>query len=460
LWLHNQSHSKGDALEHNMNKVNMNQLLSKLLPTAFVALTIVAGPMRAPMLWADSQKQPESQIDTDKQDKDAKEDKYLYVWAGDELGIQNDFLAVIDFNEHSANYGEVIATATAPTSGNESHHCNISSDGNVILCGGLLSLLKDQDGIFFFDISKPKKPSFISSARPRFSSITDDPVPISGGGFLVTMMGSGVGGAPGRLAEYDKNLHLVHEWPDNPPTDGFNPHGISVRPEANLMITSDFINPVTTLIGYPGPLGIRGSIRAWDLANRSIVRTIPIPPAVGTMACALIPGDPHLGAYTCGMFDQGGGHLYFVDTQTGAFIQAFDIDDLLPGGITQIFSITADGTRLIVPISSYTAAGPAGGIVAMLDVTDRTHAHVVSVVDLGPGSAPHNLMLTHDQKRVVVTDYFLDEGTIGKIHFGGDDKVHVINLENDTLTLDTRFELDFTTAFSGIRARPHGVAVK
>ena len=96
----------------------------------------------------------------------------------------------------------------------------------------------------------------------------------------------------------------------------------------------------------------------------------------------------------------------------------------------------------------------------MLDVTDRTHAHVVSVVDLGAGSAPHNLLLTPDQKRVVVTDYFLDEGTIGKIHFGGDDKVHVINLENDTLTLDTRFELDFTTAFSGIRARPHGVAVK
>jgi selenium-binding protein 1 len=178
------------------------------------------------------------------------------------------------------------------------------------------------------------------------------------------------------------------------------------------------------------------------------------------MDCKLIPGDPHLGAYTWGMFDQDGGHLYYVDTQAGTYAEAFDADSLLPGGMSQIFAITEDGTRLIVPISSHTAAGPAGGIVAMLDITDRTHARVVSFVDLGPGSAPHNLLLTRDQKRVVVTDYFLDEGSAGKVHFDGDDKVHVLKLENDKLTVDTRFELNFSTAFYGIQARPHGIDVK
>jgi hypothetical protein len=430
---------------------------TKRLQAISIAFAMLVGPMSGSILRAESPKHPDSEGDADKQ---AKDDKYLYIWAGDELGILPDFLAAVEFNENSANYGEVIATANAPTSGNEAHHCNISSDGNVILCGGLLSLLKNQDDIFFFDISKPKKPSFISSARARFSSITDDPIPLAGGGFLVTMMGSGVGGAPGRVVEFDANRRLVHEWPDHPPADGFNPHGISLRPEANLMITSDFINPVTTLIGYPGPIGIRGSIRVWDLANRRIVRSIPIPPAIGTMACALIPGDPNLGAYTCGMFDEGGSLLYYLDTQAGTYTEAFDADSLLPGGITQIFAITADGARLIIPMSSFTAAGPAGGIVALLDITDRTHARVVSVVDLGPGSAPHNLLLTRDQKRVVVTDYFLDEGMAGKIHFDGDDKVHVLKFENDQLSLDTRFQLNFSTAFSGIQARPHGIAVK
>src|SRR5262249_834504 len=154
--------------------------------------------------------------------------------------------------------------------------------------------------------------------------------------YLVTQMGSAAGATPGRLAEFDRNLRLVHEWPDNPPSDGFNPHGISVRPDVNLMITSDFVNPVTTLNAYPGPIDIRGSIRVWDLAQRQIVNTISIPPAIGTMDCKLIPGDPNLGAYTCGMFDPGGSHLYYVDLKAGTFTQAFDVDVLLPEGFTQI----------------------------------------------------------------------------------------------------------------------------
>src|SRR4030095_6448912 len=119
-----------------------------------------------------------------------KPDKCLYIWAGDEERIHPDFLTVVDFNENSHNYGRILATADAPTSGNEAHHCHISSDENVILCGGLLSLLKDQDSIFFFDISKPKKPEFMFSTRGQLSSITDDPFPMPNGGYLVTQMGS------------------------------------------------------------------------------------------------------------------------------------------------------------------------------------------------------------------------------------------------------------------------------
>jgi selenium-binding protein 1 len=330
----------------------------------------------------------------------------------------------------------------------------------MILCGGLLSLLKNQDSIFYFDISQPKKPQFVRSTRAQLSSITDDPYPLPNGGFLVTQMGSAAGGSPGRVAEFNANLELVHEWPDEPPQDGFNPHGISIRPEVNLMITSDFINPVTSLNAYPGPIEIRGSLRVWDLARRAIVRTIPIPPAIGTMDCKLIPGDPNLGAFTCGMFDPEGAHLYYVDTRTGAFVEAFDSDVLLPGGLTQIFDLTEDSTKLVVAISSFSEAGPVGGMVALLDITDRAHARVLSAVDLRPGSAPHDLLLTHDQKRVVVTDYFLNQDGFGKVHFDGDHKVHVLKLEGNSLTLDSRFQLDFNTAFPGLRARPHGLAAK
>ena len=393
-------------------------------------------------------------------EKHEKADKYLYIWAGDEQRVHNDFLTVVDFNEHSANYGRVIATADAPTAGNEPHHCHIASNGKVILCGGLLSLLKGQDGIFFFDISNPNKPRFLSSASAPLSSITDDPYPLPNGGYLVTQMGSAAGGAPGRVAEFDANLRLVHEWPDQPPAEGFNPHGISVRPEANLMITSDFLNPVTTLNVWLGPIEARNTLRVWDLAQRTIVRTITIPGAIGTMDCKLIPGDPEFGAYTCGMFDPGGSHLYHVDLRDGSIVQAFDTDVLLPNAFTQIFDLTEDGNRLVVALSRFNEFGPPDGMVALLDISDRTQARVLSFVDLGPGSAPHDLMLTHDQKRVVVTDYFLNQDGFGKVHFDGDHKVHVLKLEGDQLVLDPRFQLDFNTAFPGLRARPHGIDAK
>ena len=71
--------------------------------------------------------------------------------------------------------------------------------------------------------------------------MTDEFYALEGGGFLVTMMGGPAGHHPGRVVEFDKHLRIVAEHPAVPPDDGFNPHGISVRPELNLMVTSDFI---------------------------------------------------------------------------------------------------------------------------------------------------------------------------------------------------------------------------
>src|SRR5215470_19537648 len=140
-------------------------------------------------------------------------------------------LAVINFDEGSSDYGKVIATAPLPQpggTGNEFHHIGLSADGKVAACGGLLSVLKGQKEIFFFDVSDPDQPKFISSADPPLSAITDEFHALPEGGFLVTMMGGAQGHAPGRVAEFNKNLELVAEYPADPPADGFNPHGISV----------------------------------------------------------------------------------------------------------------------------------------------------------------------------------------------------------------------------------------
>ena len=153
-------------------------------------------------------------------------EKTLYIWAGDQAHIAPDFLAVIDFDPKSKNYGQVIKTVPLPPPGNvgnEAHHCHLNSNKTILGCGGLLSLLKGQNGIFFFDVSDARNPRFLLSTKAVESAMTDDFLPIENGGFLISQMGSATGGAPGRIAEFDGNLHfvanhfgavsLLQEWP-------------------------------------------------------------------------------------------------------------------------------------------------------------------------------------------------------------------------------------------------------
>ena len=89
----------------------------------------------------------------------------------------------------------------------------------------------------------------------------------------------------------------------------------------NRLVTSDFINPVTTLNAFPGDIELRSSLRFWDLGDRSITRTVFLPDNAGTMDVKLIPGDRHGRAVTVNMFT---GLFYSVDPTDGSYEQAFD----------------------------------------------------------------------------------------------------------------------------------------
>ncbi len=389
----------------------------------------------------------------DGRDRGDRRDRRLFVWAGDQARQAPDFLAVVDFDEESATYGKVLATVPLPSpgeSGNEPHHVGLSADGRTLACGGLLSVLKGQKEVFFFDVSNPDAPELVASADPPESAITDEFYPLAEGGFLVTMMGGPAGHHPGRVAEFDRDLRLIAEHPAEPPTDGFNPHGISVRPEIDLMVTSDFICPSTTLHAVPGGLDLRGSIRVWRFRERKIVRTVTLPSPAGTIDVRLIPGDEKRRAYTAGMTDDT---LYLVDTRRGRARGVFDFGAIAKGGWPQLMRMTRDGRRLFVSMN-------VAGKVAMLDTSDPERPALLDVLDLGKDSGPHYIALTRDENRLVVTDYFLNEDEAGKVHAEGDHKVHVARVSARHLALDPRFDLDFNTAIAGGPARPHGVAFK
>jgi selenium-binding protein 1 len=115
--------------------------------------------------------------------------------------------------------------------------------------------------------------------------------------------------------------------------------------------------------------------------------------------------------------------------------------------------MTEDGRRLFVTMNQ-------AGKVIMFDTTDADRPRVLRILDLGAESGPHYLRLTADEKRLVVSDYFLNEDALGKVHAEGDHKVHVARVTRNNLELDPRFQLNFNAAFGTGPARPHGVAFR
>src|SRR5271155_3799501 len=428
--------------------------LAHLINLSLVGLLLGLGA-RAAIAQANSAPPPHNEFE-----RGDRSENTLIIWAGDKAHVAPDFVTVVDFEERSPSYGKVLKTVplTGPSAiGNEPHHVGLSADGKTFAVGGLLSVLRAQDQVFFFDVSQPRNPQFIRSDNPPHASIADEFDSLSNGGFLATFMGSPDGANPGRLVEYDAHQNFVQAWPLDPPADGFDPHGLAIDEAHNLILTSDFVCPLHSLVPGGGEVILRGTVRVWDFKNRSIIRKIvvgdPENPS-GTIDVGLIPGDRQLRAFTAGMADN---KLYLIDTQHGTATPVYDFAPFAVADAPtwpQLFRITNDGTRLFITLNY---AGNAGKVV-QFDISNPEHPKVLSFVDLGPGSGPHYLKLTKDEKRLVVSDYFLVEDLVpaGVVKAEGDHKVHVIQVSPDRITLDPRFDLDFNRDISTGPARPHG----
>jgi hypothetical protein len=115
--------------------------------------------------------------------------------------------------------------------------------------------------------------------------------------------------------------------------------------------------------------------------------------------------------------------------------------------------MTRDGKRLFISMNM-------AGRVVMFDTSNPMKPKVLSILNLGADSGPHYIALTEDETRLVISDYFLNEDGAGKVHAEGDHLIHVARVTSKDLVLDTRFRLDFNTAFATGPARPHGMAFK
>ena len=102
-------------------------------------------------------------------------------------------------------------------------------------------------------MSNPYQPKFLKSDRATLGSIADEVRAKPDGGFYFTYLGSAVGTSPGRLIETDANNNIIHQYPEdvagtlNVLEKQFSPHGLTVDYKKNILLTSDFIVPLSIL---------------------------------------------------------------------------------------------------------------------------------------------------------------------------------------------------------------------
>lgn len=82
--------------------------------------------------------------------------------------------------------------------------------------------------------------------------------------------------------ETDAQGNIIHQFPEdadgtaNILKDNFNPHGLSVDWNKDIILTSDFVVPVTILKPTLGKVS-DNTLRLWNLSARKIISTILIP---------------------------------------------------------------------------------------------------------------------------------------------------------------------------------------
>ncbi|KAI0005657.1 hypothetical protein F4779DRAFT_44697 [Xylariaceae sp. FL0662B] len=381
---------------------------------------------------------------------------YFWVGAGDKK--HKDFLATYSLDDDT--FGELIYVTDVPSSGNNPHHLGPSLDGKTLIGGGLLSLLKTQDTAFYFDTTDPYRPAFLKSNRALLASITDEIRAKPDGGFFITYMGSALGTSPGRLVETDADFNIIHQWPEdvegtlNILGEQFNPHGLAVDFEKKIILTSDFIVPLTILKPTVG-IQRANTLRLWDLDSRKIISTLTIPDGGGIQDVKFIPGNPESAALATAVHL---GQVWIIypfrkdgNGNQGVIEPLFDLGPKARDTTAIYSDISQDGKLAYFTLTT-------SDHVAALDISDLSNVKRLDDPDEEqPIIGPHYLKLTPDQKHLVVTDYFVQTGDIGIINTPADFKAQYIDVLDDG-SLSFNRSIDFSREFANRGGgRPHSV---
>jgi selenium-binding protein 1 len=201
-----------------------------------------------------------------------------------------DYLATVDVDPTSAQFGQVIHRLPMPQIGDELHHygwnaCS-SCHGDPTLARRFLVLPGLQTGnIHIVDMSDPRQPRLhkkIEGAEVKRKTNLSTPHTVHclpTGQIMISMLGDADGNAPGGFLLLDDSFEIAGTWAADAAGMQFN-YDFWYQPRHNVMISSQWAAPTTVRPGFKledvqaGKYG--QGLHFWDWTERRIVQTVDL----------------------------------------------------------------------------------------------------------------------------------------------------------------------------------------
>lgn len=359
-------------------------------------------------------------------------EKFLYVFCVDADAKDHDFLAVIDVDLDSPNYGKMIHQLDLGSGGNETHHFGFTDDRTHIWGCSLFS-----SRIFIIDVaSNPAKPRLekVLEDIPAQAGLTGPHSPYAlPGRMLISFLGGKDGGLPAGLAEFTNDGQFIRRL--DLPADAPYMYDVAVKPDLNRMITSSF----TPLTNYRKPFpqmdlkNFGNSLLVWDFRARKVLTKLTTGTAPLECRWSLRENQNH-GFTNCALDHS----IWVWEGQPDGSYQTRKLCDTgkLPADLRQ----SPDDRFLYV--SCFLS-----NEIQQWDVSDLKNPRLTSTIV--PGVQPNMMHVTGDGKRMYISNSLLST-----LDHAGTFWVRLAHIGPDGIKMDPFFNIDLMHLPTG-PARAH-----
>ena len=366
----------------------------------------------------------------------AKSSSYLFIWAGDDAKKSNDFLAVLNADPSSPQYGHAVASVAVPGPTGTPHH----TEQEMPEGGFLLANAFESGRTMLFDLRQPRHPSLVTSFGDLDGYMHPHTyVRLPNGHILATFQYHG-GHDPksegGGLVEFDERGHLIRSRS----AMDTQAKGELIRPYSLVVVPAlDRVVSTNTAMHYKNEAETR-TVQVWRLSDLTLLRTLVLPPGPGG-AEQFLPGEPRLLA---------DGKTVLVHTFSCGLYQ---MEGLGTGQPSVRHLKTFEGESCAVPLRVghyWVQTLFSAHALATYDISDLSHIREVSRLTLDEKQKPHWIAADPDGRRIV-----LNSGEYG------DHRLFLVNFDPQTgsLALDRKFR-DAGSERPGVsmdgKSWPHG----